>query len=63
VLLPAQNLEEAAIQAAIAYYRADQNIYARQSDEEMEQLSKDLRMLLASIFLAVTKAADIGIRA
>lgn len=59
VLLSAQSLEDVAVQAAIAYYRADHVDSAYQGPDYAEELAKDLRMLLASIFLAITKAADL----
>jgi hypothetical protein len=61
VLLSAQGLEDAAVQAAIAYYRADGVDSAYQDPDDAEELGKDLRMLLASIFLAITKAADLDV--
>jgi hypothetical protein len=59
VLLSAQGLEDVAVQAAIAYYRAAMVDSAYQDPDDAEELGKDLRMLLASIFLAITKAADL----
>ncbi len=60
VLLPAQNMEDASIQAVIAYYRAD-GINAYLEEDDLEQLSADIRMLLASILPVVTKTAKVDI--
>jgi hypothetical protein len=58
--LPAENLEDAAIQVAIGYYRAeDLNSYTL--PEELDGLSKELRFLQASVLLAIVKAAGLDI--
>jgi hypothetical protein len=58
--LPAENLEDAAIQVTIGYYRADL-LDDRMTEEHAARLSKELRFLLASVLLAIVKAAGLDI--
>jgi hypothetical protein len=58
--LPAQTLEDAAIQVTIGYYRAD-HMNEYMDGDEIEELSKEFRALHASVLLAIVKAADLNI--
>ena len=58
--LPAECLEDAAIQSAIGYYRADQ-MDSWGASEEIKELGKEFRMLHASILMAIVKAGGLDI--
>jgi hypothetical protein len=58
--LPAENLEDAAIQVTISYYRIEE-MSSYTLPDEIEDLSKELRFLQASILLAIVKAAKLDI--
>lgn len=60
VKLPAECLEDAAIQAAIGYYRAD-TMDSSGASEATEELGKEFRMLHASILTAIVKAGGLEI--
>jgi hypothetical protein len=58
--LPAENLEDAAIQVTIGYYRADL-LDSNVTPEEADQLSNEMLFLQASVLLAIVKAAGLDI--
>ena len=58
--LPAESLEDAAIQSAIGYYRADK-MDTWGASKATEKLGKEFRMLHASILTAIVKAGGLDI--
>jgi hypothetical protein len=61
--LPAESLEDAAVQAAIGYYKAGDLAESVTSEAEAERAGKDLRQLSASILAAIVRAAGMDVDA
>lgn len=59
--LPAQTVEDAAVQATIAFYYADKIDGCTFDEDDVAKIASDLLTLLSSVVLALVKVGDLDI--